>query len=247
MSILLSCYTNILETSTVTLSQGYADANYPLYRLYDRDIGRMFQSAAASVLEVKIDQGAGVLNPVDTVFIPAGHNLGGTLMALNYSDDDVNYFTGASWTQPDNYLIVQSFGSMAHRYWRLNISAMPMPGQLAELFLTSTYIWERMPVRPGGPFDDVFNVQAETSGYGRDRFLVHGPSKRQRVYRVQNASAQQYASIKALWGAWAGAKPFWLCDQDGNWIYGKLRKPLNLKEDGYSRYSFDFDFEEVVP
>ncbi len=48
-----------------------------------------------------------------------------------------------------------------------------------------------------------------------------------------------------LWGAWGGSKPFWLCDHEGNWIYGKLSKPLNLKEDGYSRYSFDFEFMEV--
>lgn len=248
MGNLACCYANILETAAVSLSQGAADAsgNYPLYRLYDRDIGRIFQSASEAVTEVRADQGPAVINPVDTLFIPDGHNLQGLTLLLEYSDDDVTYTSAASWTQPDGNLIIQTFTAQTHRYWRLNISGATIAAQIAELFLTSTYTWERNPQNPGGPLEDLFNVQAETSAYGRDRFLIHGPSKRQRVYKEALASETQKASISALNDAWQAAKPFWLCDQDGIWIYGKLRKPLNLKKDGYGRYSFTFDFLEVI-
>lgn len=37
---------NILETSAVGLAAGVEDAVYPLYRLYDRDAGRIFRAEA---------------------------------------------------------------------------------------------------------------------------------------------------------------------------------------------------------
>ncbi|MEJ2314325.1 MAG: hypothetical protein P8Y85_06030 [Nitrospirota bacterium] len=38
---------NILETSAVGLAAGTEDPGYPLYRLYDRDAGRLFRAAGA--------------------------------------------------------------------------------------------------------------------------------------------------------------------------------------------------------
>ncbi len=433
-----SCYQNILESSTVSLSQGSQNNSYPLYRLYDRDIGRMFAGSAAATTEVKAEQGALIQNAIDSLFIPAGHNLGGMQCNLSFSDDDTTYtqafpnllpysqdFENA-WWQKDNttvtadagadplygtrtadqisdgtatgihdlfdgalsvyngvvytfsiyakYISMQylqltmgrattsaiyanfdiknglvslpvlmagsgavavsakitpvdggwyrceitgstndasylraffnpsdsasfapsytgnnntiylwgaqleaapsnntasnyngTFGSaqtltpsgsgliqygfpqaMTHRYWKFTITNPSVAPQFAELFLTSTYTWEKLPARPGGPFDDVFNVKNETTASGLDRFLVFGNSRRQRVYKVVNAGATQQANILALNAAWAGSKPFWLYDHEGNWIYGRLRKPIGLKETGAGKFGFDFDFLEVL-
>ncbi|MDA8168682.1 MAG: hypothetical protein M0Z59_03160 [Nitrospiraceae bacterium] len=456
-----SCYQNILETSAVTLSSGAADLSYPLYRLWDRDIGRPFKAADTGTLEIKIDQGAAPL-AIDRLIIPAGHNLSGARLKVSGSDDDITYRTLLDASLPDNSLINRelaaaddfnnssldanlwglllgggagavasettsldlktaqaaeysaiclktafaraagqspqtitntlgvganalyslslvrsaalpsaafdswaqrvvltrvtsagnlqfvyygangttyyfngasgqwgtpmndaytaalnrrlrirlensgsawrltlrdnsnadallrqtpwvgwadtyadgtpewliagdpsnsfNFGEMnvylfdtglsapaTKRYMKVAVTASPATPQMPELFLSPTYIWEKLPARPAGPLEDVFNVEAQTATSGRDHFLVHGSPKRQRVYHVTNAGSAQYASIKALWGAWGGAKPFWLCDHEGDWIFGKLSRPLNLKEEGSNKYSFDFEFLEVLP
>ncbi|MDA8090078.1 MAG: hypothetical protein M0Z61_07635 [Nitrospiraceae bacterium] len=428
-----SCYQNILESASVTLSVGSQNNSYPLYRLYDRDIGRMFEASAAASLTVHVDQGSSPV-AVDRLFIPAGHNLSGVQLDLQGSDDDVTYatvlpnlllhsqdFENAWWsknnstviansatapdgtltasivgdgtaygeheltsggtsisagqsytasvyfkyvsqryvvfrlslgtsgvygtvdilnglfsTPPQSYagapanisgsitsvgngwfrasitvtadvsgtaalllisspsgadgagpsytgnnntyyvwgaqaeaasaaslyiptngtaqqfvpggsgLIEFNFPSATHRYWKLIITNPAAAPQFAELFLTSTYTWEKLPARPGGPFDDVFNVKTDVTASGLDRFLTFGNSKRQRIYKVVNAGATQQTNILALNTAWAGSKPFWLYDHEGNWIYGKLNKPLGLKETGAGKYEFDFNFLEVL-
>ncbi len=242
---LLSCYQNILETSSVTLAQGAVNASYPLYRLWDRDIGRMFEAAAAATIEVRIDQGA-VPAGVDRLFIPGGHNLSGVALDLQHSDDDVTYTSIGAWAQADANLIVKSFTTAAHRYWKFIAANPAFAPQMAELFLTSTYTWEKLPGRPGGPFEDVFNVKSDVTASGLDRFLIFGNSKRQRIYKVVNAGAAQQANALALNAVWSGAMPFWLYDHEGNWIFGKLAKPLNLKETGAGKFEFDFNFLEVL-
>jgi hypothetical protein len=41
--------------------------------------------------------------------------------------------------------------------------------------------------------------------------------------------------------------PFWLCDHEGDWIYGRLTSPIKLVEVAFQTYSFDLDFQEVLP
>ncbi len=239
------CYQNILEAAAVSLSSGSQNPSYPLYRLYDRDIGRMFAAASAGTLQVDIEQ-SGTPQPVDRLIIPAGHNLEGMSCALYFSGDGQAWTEAASWTQADGSLINQSFTSAAHQYWRFAITNPVIAPQFAELFLTATYTWEKLPARPGGPFDDVFNVKTDVTSSGLDRFLVFGNSKRQRVYKVVNAGTQQQANITALNEVWSGAMPFWLYDHEGNWIFGKLTKPIGLKETGAGKFEFDFNFLEVL-
>jgi len=384
-----SCYINILETSTVSLSAGAEDPSYPLYRLYDRDIGKLFKANAAGTLDIKIDQGASPI-AIDRLLIPAGHNLfsAGADLQLMRSTDDITWYTDAlalgfetgvsgwaagngaaieqsslypysgsksmkvtsdnssayaqaaspgynviegtvikvrawvygvtsskmslqvydvthgsftliaetttlgahvelagNYTVPsgctqikiylrpnlgyaaasetywdcvqfdssdawpltsDGALITVLFAGVNARYWKFRVKTASVIPELTELFLSLTYEWERIPGRPQGPFEDVFNAESQTTASGLERFLVHGNPKRQRVYKVANAGTTQKTNILALNAAWQGAKPFWLEDHEGNWIYGRLRKPIELKEEGYNRYSFEFDFVEVL-
>jgi|Deesub1362A_J573_1020465.scaffolds.fasta_scaffold00740_12 hypothetical protein len=240
-------YINILETSNVSLSAGTEDASYPLYRLYDRNIGKVFKPASAETIEIKIDQGDTALLSADRLLIPSGHNLEGMTLDIMYSDDDVTYTPAVpQWTGASG-VIDKSWSPVTKRYWKFIITNPASIPEITELFLTQTYEWERNPSRPAGPFDSVFNVENDMTAGGQDRFLVHGDPKRQRVYHVLLAGEAQKNNILDLYDRWRGYAPFFLYDHEGNWIFGKLRSPLNLKEEAYQRYSFDFDFQEVLP
>ncbi len=241
------CFKNILETSTVTLAAGAEDPAFPLYRLYDRDIGKPFKAQTASTLSIKIDQGPNLIGAADRLLIPAGHNLDGMLMDIQYSDDDISYTNiTPQFTQMGDGLIEKSWTARASRFWKFTITNPAVVPQMPELFLTETHEWQKLPARPGGPFEDVFNVIAGETVSGLDRSLICGGPKRQRVYNMKDAGEAQKADILGLNSAWQGAKPFWLYDHEGNWIYGRLRSPLALIEDAYSSYSYKFDFVEVL-
>ncbi len=241
-------YKNILETAAVSLSAGAEDPSYPVYRLYDRDIGRLFRPAAAVTLEVRADQGAAGSLAADRLLIPAGHNLDGMTLDVLYSDNDADYYAAvAQWAQGGNGLINKSWASATHRYWKLKITAPAVIPQFAEIFLTQTYEWERNPARPAGPFDPEFNVEHSQTAAGHDRFLKHGEPRRRRAYQMPVCGQAQKDNVSAFFDGWAGSKPFWLEDHGGAWIFGRLRGPLNLREVAYQAYSFDFDFIEVLP
>ena len=100
------CYRNILETGTVTVTT--ENTLFPKYRLYNRDIGKLFKGTAfASPFAIKVDQGAVISYPVDRLIIPAGHNLNGLACSLRYSTDDFasDDHEANGWTQSDALFI----------------------------------------------------------------------------------------------------------------------------------------------
>lgn len=245
------CYKNLLESSTVTLSAGTENASYPLYRLYDRDVGKFFKPAAATTIEIKIDQGPYNIQAADRLLIPAGHVLDRRTLDNKYSDNDSAYSPAVvQWIQSGVGLIDKSWSSITHRYWKFIVTSPAMMPMFTELFLTQTYTWEVNPVIPTGELDDIFNVENQVTSGGYDRFLIHGIKKRQRNYSVVKRGETQRASIEALNTAWAGSKPFWLCDHEGVWIYGKLTERIKLTMEGEDesggQYSFNFNFLEVI-
>lgn len=241
-------YKNILESSTVTLSAGTEDSDYPLWRIYDRDIGRLFKSTAAETIEVKVDQSASDNLAVDRLLIPAGHNLDGMTLDIKYSDNDADYYPAVTqWVQSGNGLINKSWSSATHQYWKFIITSPASIPELTELFLMQTYEWERNPGTPSGLVDDIFNVENTQTSGGQDRFIEHGDKKRQRNYNLAAVGQTQMDNITTFNNDWAGKKPFWLRDIDEIWIYGKLRRSLGIRRIKDDLYSFNFDFLEVLP
>jgi hypothetical protein len=242
-----NAYINILETSSVSLSTGSASTSYPLYRIYDRDIGRLFKAGSSATLEILINQGtAGTA--VDRMLIPPGHNLQGMALSLQNSTNNSTFATVYSCTQADTALISATFATNIMQYWKLAITSPATAPQIPELFLTRDYAWESDPhLYSVGSLEDVFNVENDVVAGGQDRFLVFGNPKKQRNYKVVGADSTQETNIVALNNAWGGYKPFWLFDHTSAWIYGKLVSPLNLKIDDMNIYSFDFNFLEVLP
>ncbi len=241
-----SCYQNILESSTVTLSAGAADASYPLYRLWDRDIGRPFKAADTSTLEIKIDQGAAPL-AIDRLIVPAGHNMAGMTLDLQYSDDNVTYTSalGAPFVQPDTGLIQKSFASSAHRYWEFAISGtIGAAPQLAEMFLSPT-----SDISPDPDFgwvpDTEWNVQNDVTAAGQDRFLELGGPKEVRKYDMKHLSDSEAAVITALKTGFAGKKPFWFYDLDGNWYYMKATS-IYVKRSDPGQWDAHIELKQVL-
>lgn len=258
MGEILTAVKNILETSTVMLGTGTPNADYPISRLYDRNVGRIYTaepvalSSGEEELIIKIDQGATSILAVDRLLIPAGHNFDGWDISIEHSADDITYTPAVTgWEQSGSALINKSFTSIIKQYWKLTItspgnSSDPDP-QFMELFLTQTYEWERNPGTPSGPIDDVFNVENKQTSGGQDRFIEHGDKRRPRDYSLAAVGQAQIDNIISFNDDWAGKKPFWLADIDSAWIYGKLRRPLSIRQIKDDLYSFRFDFIEVLP
>lgn len=245
MALLKLRYKNILETSTVSLSAGVEDENYPLARLYDRGIAKFFSPSSAVTTEVKIDQGASPL-PIDSMMIPSGHNLAGMTLAIKHSTDDISYSAAVvQWTGEAGN-VNKEWSSLTKRYWKFIITSPASVPQIAELFLAATYTWERNPSRASGAFDPIFNVERKVSASGAVRRVVHGSLRRQRNYVVPLAGSTQRTSIEAFNTVWAGYKPFWICDHESAWIWGELLERLDLREAQATNYPFQFQFLECL-
>lgn len=245
------CSKNILETSSVNLSTGTEDSDYPLYRLYDRDIGKIFKITAAVTMEVRVNQGASGNIAIDRLLIPAGHNLTGMTLDWQYSDDDISYTPAVTqWTQGDNALIDKSLTSANHQYWKFIVTSPAAIPQIHEIFMSPTYTWEQEPGLPLQAFVPYFNVENHTTAGGYDRFLIHGDEKKLRLYNVIYCNETQKTNILSLNDDWAGAKPFYLCDHNGVWIYSKLTEPVTMSlehPDGVGGfYNFTLNIQEVI-
>ncbi len=248
MSTVKTAHANILETSTVSLSAGSADPLYPLARIRDRNPARLFRAASAVTLEIKVDQGA--TSPylsADTLMIPTGHNLESMTLDIMHSGDDASYTAAVSqWVQSGGGLITKSWAPVSARYWKFIVTSPSAAPEFAELFLTTTVPWLKNPARPAGRLERLFNVARTSTASGADRFLVHGLPRRRRSYTLPSIGEAQKDAFLELNESWAGAKPFWLCDHTGAWIFGRLDSPLEVLEEGPLRYSARFEFVEVI-
>jgi len=245
--MLITAHMNILESSVVSLSAGTEDPGFPVYRLHDRNIGRVFKPTAAETIEIKVDQGASGIKAIDRLLIPSDHSLDGLTLDIKHSDDDALYTPAVAQWAGASGVIDRSWAHAAHRYWKFIITTPGSIPGIPELFMSSSYEWPKGPARPAGPLDRMHNVSNELTSSGKDRFLVHGSPKAQRRYRLPRCGESQKDAMLELDDSWAGAKPFWLYDHTGQWIYGKLEAPLDITEVAYQSYSVVFSFLEVLP
>ena len=246
-AVIRTAHVNMLETSSVSLLQGAEDPAFPLYRLYDRSISRPFRTSEAGTVEVLVDQGSdGPLLPANTLIIPAGHNLEGMALDLLMSEDGQSYSPAVpQWSQSGG-IIAKEWASVSKRYWKFRVTSASAVPSIPEIFLTSSYEWDRMPAWPLGPMEDEHNVIAADTQDGRRRFLRAGPPRRRRKYSVPHSPEGMKDEMLLLWDTWGEGRPFWLSDHDGSWIYGGLEEGLELSETSAGAYSFGFHFLEVL-
>lgn len=245
MSNIALLYVNILETSTVSVQNENPD--YPKWRLHDRDIGKKFYGGSIeSPFLIKADQGSVYQRDVNTLIIPAGHNLAGELLGLKYGPDNVSYTDAVSaWTGVAG-LIVKEFTVQNAQWWRFSIDNPAAIPQMQELWLGSraTYIdviaWGYQEGRQG-------NVARTDSLSGRPHFLQNGEDRKYRNYMCKCYSSSVRDSLESFF-SYSRGKPFWLQDLDGEWYFMSLVDPNigPFDRPGLNRFDLQLEMIEVL-
>lgn len=128
-------WTNVLQSSTVTVTS--AATGYDAYRLYDNLFVRQWVATSTATQTIHVDRGAGSLEPVDTLIIPAGHLLSGCGMTFERSSNNGTWtpiVTG--WTQSGSALILkQGAATNTDRYLRCVISGASVAPQAGEVWM----------------------------------------------------------------------------------------------------------------
>lgn len=253
MSTIITLTKNALDEAnvTVSLSSGAEDADFPLYRIYDRDIGKLFKSSDEGVnLIVNVDQSNSPIE-VDRLIIPAGHTLNGFDCELEGADSDssgTSWTSLVSWTQGDADIISKSFTPSTYDYLQFTIDAVSSGAPVrsfSELYIPPSYTWERNPTLPA-EIETMFNVERNSDASGVSRFLERGDPKRRRSYQIVGITTAQRTNLEALNADWAGKKPFYLIDHEGITIFGELIAPIVIVKNDIT-YSAGFEFLEVLP
>lgn len=240
-------YRNILENSTITVTT--ENTSFPKYRLYDRDIGKLFKGTAfASPFAIKADQGASPIYEVDRLLIPVGHNLNGLACSLRYSTDNFvsDDHEAVGWTQANALLIDKIFTAQTKQYWKLNITAPATIVELPEMFLGKSYTFLMNPLL-GARQGRKRNIQSDETRSGYDRDVKFGELRRIRAYELRDLAAAQQVEFEAWETLCEGVKPFWVEDHLGNVMF---MKRLNEEDFGYDMddplYSVRLELREVL-
>lgn len=126
---------NVLQDSTVTVTS--SATGYDAYRLYDGLFGKQWRATSTATQTIHVDRGAGSLEPVDTLIIPAGHLLSGCGMTFERSSNNSTWtpiVTG--WTQSGSALILkQGAATNTDRYLRCVISGASVAPQAGEVWM----------------------------------------------------------------------------------------------------------------
>ncbi len=222
-------YRNILENSTVGFTS--ENALFPIYRLYDRDIGKLFKGdSTTNPFLITLNQGS-TIYAADRLIIAAGHNLSGHALKIQYSTDNFGYdiHDAVSWTQPDSLLIDKSFTSQTKQYWRLNIANPSAAPELAEMFLGPSYTFVANPIF-GAREARKRNEYNDQTNSGLDFDVELGDPKEFRAYELKDMGSAQKAEFRALETLCGGVKAFWMEDHLGTVLFGKK---INEEDFGY--------------
>jgi len=241
------CYRNILETSTVTVTT--EDTSFPKYRLYNRDIGKLFKGTAfASPFAIVANQGASPIYDVDRLIIPVGHNLNGLACSLRYSTDNFGSddHEAVGWTQGDALLIDKEFTLANKQYWKLNITAPATIIQMPEMFLTKSYAFERNP-NYGLKDGKTKNIEDLETRSGSLRLVKSGEPRRYRSYQLTKIESTQKTNLQTWDDHCEGIKSLYLEDHTGDLFFAWLvTKDLIFEMEKENRWATGMDFKEVL-
>jgi hypothetical protein len=237
---------NIMETGTVSLTAGTAHADYPLARLYDRNISDLFKTTAAVTTEIQVDQGASGNIAIDTCIIAGGHNLDGETIDIQHSPngsvwtDATTQFTGTAGT------IIKTLTGGTKRYWRVKITNPSAAVEIPEIFFTPAYTWEAEPSYPLERLQENFNVNKVTDLKGENYYLKLGESKRVRRYTIELVLTAQKDNFLDLRADWAGYKPFYITDHEGSLIFVEFDNEENVSSSKQDLFQIDMNLVEVL-
>lgn len=241
-------FLNILENSTVTSTD--ANASFPLKRLYDRDIGKLFKfNSHGANLAVVADQGASTSYEVGRLIIPVGHTLNGLAIKLQYSTTGAwggEEVDALSWTQGDALIINKSFTAQTKRYWRLIITSDPAAApEIPEMFLTKDLVFAQN-VGPNVVEETERNVARDMTLSGRGRWIKNGEPKRSRLYDLKTIGTTQKSDFESWEALCGGSKPFYVTDHNGTLIFMEMLNKLKFTYLTASILSTSLELLEVL-
>jgi len=239
-------YRNILENATVTVTN--EDADYPKWRLHDRDVGKLFKGTGTAAHTIHADQGASTQYDVDTLIIPAGHNLtGGCQLDWEYSANDADWYDMVTaWAGAAGAIEKEAGAAQNKRYWRLVMTSLAAIPEIPELWMGVRV--ELQDVVAWG-YDEGLqgNVSRMDSVSGRPHFLENGEDREYRNYACKIYNSTVRDDIEAFFSHSRG-KPFWLKDLDGVWYFMSLVDP-NVGPFGrpsLNRFDINLEMIEVL-
>lgn len=239
-------YRNILESSTVTTTT--ANASFPAYRLYDRDIGKLFKGTAfASPFVIKAVQAAAPIYDVDRLIIPVGHNLNGLACSLRYSTDDFSAddHEAVGWTQGNALLIDKSFTLANKRYWKLNVTAPATIVEMPEFFLGSTLSFTQNPTF-GSVVGKKRNFLRDETQSGRVRSIKLGEVRREIVWDLNVIASAQKTDFESWLEGIVAGQFFYVTDEAGNVFFAELLNDLEFIYKANGIYSCTLNLLEVL-
>ena len=239
-------YRNILENSTVTTTN--ENASFPKYRLSDRDIGKLFKfSAASNPSRITIDQGAATQYPASRLFIPAGHNLNGLTVTLQYSTDNfaADNHDAVQWAQAGAGLIDKAFTEQTKRYWRLNIAAPGAPCELAEMFLTKPYEFPRNPSWGFGTGNRL-NVLRDETLSGKVRLIKNGAPRKERTYDLTRIQSAQKTEMETWESVSEGIRAIYIEDESAAVFFAEVLGAFKFRNEREGRWGLPLQVLEFL-
>jgi hypothetical protein len=237
---------NVLAPPAVVTTTGAA-AGFPARRLYDGDIGLLWQDSAAGTRDVTVD--CGVVRTVDTVLLGAGHNLAGTSVAV-LSGATVGgvtartTFTVSASTLPHRH----PFGPVTDRWWVVRITSPSLAPAVPELVLSLGVPFPSPPVLRGHEIGQRAQVIDLESYGGYEWNLVRGPVRWTASYPLVQMSAAERDTLLAAHRALdCGARACYLTDSEGvtRWVNWADRH-VRLSSAVPARYDAMLQFREVL-
>lgn len=248
MSLIRIATANLLETASSVTDTGTPVSGYPISRLYDRNVAREYRITEDVARETIITGGVSAIS-VNALMIAAGHNVGGLTYTLAKSTDGTNWTTVKTGDfAAGTGVICEEFSATTGAHWRLTLPTN-QDVTITEMLLTTIYTCTDQADRDSSSLRKQLNVASDETTAGSERWISNGPTRRLRSYSFQNVPEAMANTIETMIDALAGAKPFYLCDHQGAWIWGNLTEPMEPQEvasvSGVFK-SFTLEFREVL-
>jgi hypothetical protein len=235
-------YRNILESSTVTVTS--ENTSYPAYRLYDRDIDRLFKgNSSPATFDILIDQGTS-LYEVNTLIIPTGHNLTDLILRLYYSDDNATFYQASAWYGVSGQMD-REVSLTGARYWKLRIYNPSSPPEIPELFLTQSYEFEHN-IRWGFAKRDRFNINRREVLSGRLVQIKNGVARREREYSILRMPSSQKDEFEIWQSITEGMKGFYVRDDSSALFFTELLEPMRFTGDFENMWNCELKLLEII-
>ncbi len=222
MSSIYLLYRNILESGTITVTTENTD--YPKWRLYDRDVGKLYKGTSTATHIIHIDQGASPIYDVDTLIIAAGHNLATATIQFQWSDNDADWNDAVTdFAAVAGQISKEAPSAITHRYWRVHIVSPPANPEIPEIFIGEKLELQAI-VRWGYLDGQRGNVERTEALSGIPHFLQLGVDREYRSYsfRVYSSSVADAIDAFLLHSRYRG---FWVKDLDSVWYFMSLLDP----------------------